>query len=597
MRPLLKSLAPAFLALLLVGAPMQLWATIQVSLAPSLASPQPVGTPVDWVASASDTNPGTLVYRYSFGPSGGALAIVRDFSYAKNFTWVESVQEGTYQVQVTVKNLSTHETATSNASFVIAPRATPSLPVVVTPTANPLVALYSTTVCPVGYSVAVAFQALGSPVTQYTPPRTCTGTTLNTYIAGMRANTFYVMTSCIYAGGVFWPITIGVGFMTGTPSGVSFPTTAVISPPPAGSEIRPVLLHSYIGTGYVETATDLAGNVIWYYGTTDHAYTTRVEAGGKMLMVFFGSNDPYQQPLKEIDLAGNTLLETNAGAIADQLVALGAQPISSIHHEIRRLANGNFLLLGSVERMTPGVQGGADVLGDEIVILDPNLQVIWYWNAFDHLDVNRAAILGEMCTNLAPGCPPVKLATVANDWLHSNAVDMGSDGNIIISLRHQDWIAKIDYANGTGTGAVLWRLGANGDFTINSSDPSPWFSHAHDAHWELGTTQYLSLFDNGNTRHAADPAAHSRGQLLSIDETNHTASLVLNFDLGLYSAAVGTAQMLWDGNVIGVHYEAGAVNGGPLSQSITFYPSGIFELQSASTTYRSFQLKDLYRPN
>ena len=94
-------------------------------------------------------------------------------------------------------------------------------------------------------------------------------------------------------------------------------------------------------------------------------------------MVFPGANDPYQQFLREIDLAGNTLLETTSGAVNEQLVALGAQPVTSLHHEARRLANGNILVLGSLERMTPGVQGGADVLGDAVIVLNPNLQVVW----------------------------------------------------------------------------------------------------------------------------------------------------------------------------------------------------------------------------
>ncbi len=149
--------------------------------------------------------------------------------------------------------------------FAITPRATADLPVTVTPTDNPLVALYSTTVCPVGYSISVAFQALGDSVTQYTPPATCTGTTLNTYIAGMRAQTEYVITAGIFAGGVFWPVTSSVEFTTGSISGVTFPAMTVLGPPPSGSELRPVLLHSYIGTGYNETATDSSGNVIWYY--------------------------------------------------------------------------------------------------------------------------------------------------------------------------------------------------------------------------------------------------------------------------------------------------------------------------------------------
>jgi hypothetical protein len=108
--------------------------------------------------------------------------------------------------------------------------------------------------------------------------------------------------------------------------------------------------------------------------------------------------------------------------------------------------------------------------------------VAWYWRSFDHLDVNRAAVLGETCTNGQEGCPPVFLTTgIAQDWLHANALYYTlSDGSLLFSMRHQDWIDKIDYGNGSGSGNVVWRLGKDGDFAINSSDPYPWFSHQHD---------------------------------------------------------------------------------------------------------------------
>ena len=41
--------------------------------------------------------------------------------------------------------------------------------------------------------------------------------------------------------------------------------------------------------------------------------------------------------------------------------------------------------------MLTGVQGKGtvDVLGDMILVLDRDLQVVWTWDAFDHLDPHR----------------------------------------------------------------------------------------------------------------------------------------------------------------------------------------------------------------
>jgi arylsulfate sulfotransferase len=67
--------------------------------------------------------------------------------------------------------------------------------------------------------------------------------------------------------------------------------------------------------------------------------------------------------------------------------------------------------------------GTVDVIGNMLLEFDLNLQVVWTWNAFDHLDPSRLATLGETCTNGQTGCPPLVLATVANDWLHGNSVN------------------------------------------------------------------------------------------------------------------------------------------------------------------------------
>ena len=120
------------------------------------------------------------------------------------------------------------------------------------------------------------------------------------------------------------------------------------------------------------------------------------------------------------------------------------------------------------------------------------------------------------------------IAPRAKDWLHANSLyywptdnSGGASGDILMSLRHQDWILKIDYNNGTGTGNILWRMGPGGDFTFNNiyNDPWPWFSHQHDA--AIESTGVLSLFDNGNTRCSVGKPrlsphdCNSRGMVLS----------------------------------------------------------------------------------
>jgi arylsulfate sulfotransferase len=254
------------------------------------------------------------------------------------------------------------------------------------------------------------------------------------------------------------------------------------------------------------------------------------------------------------------------------------------------------------ERILFDVQGpgNVDVIGDTILVLDQNMQVTWAWDAFNYLDTSRMATLGETCTYPAGlTCAPFYLTTVANDWLHGNALQLTPDGNILYSSRHQDWVIKIDYANGTGSGAILWRMGLDGDFQIQSSDPSPWFSHQHDPNFE-SNNDVLLVFDDGNLREAANPSAHSRGQVLQVDEAKKVVAPILNADLGVYSGALGSAELLPDGNF---HFDAGFLlstdaNGNSLynAQSLEVDLSGHidFDIQFNTLEYRSFRMPDLY---
>ena len=224
-----------------------------------------------------------------------------------------------------------------------------------------------------------------------------------------------------------------------------------------------------------------------------------------------------------------------------------------------------------------------------IIILDPNFQVVWTWDSFDYLDVTRKALLGETCKN-GGACMSHFLAPDGNDWTHANAVQRTPDGNLLISLRHQDWVVKVVYENGTGDGHVLWRLGNEGDFTLQSDDPDAWFSHQHDANF-LEDNVTLALFDNGNTRRAADPNANSRGQVLVVDEENRTVNIVLNQDLAVYSSAVGSAQRLPNGDY---HFDAGFVGLSAISFEVTRTGNIRRAIQAGYPEYRTFRMPDLY---
>src|SRR5207302_7853357 len=120
--------------------------------------------------------------------------------------------------------------------------------------------------------------------------------------------------------------------------------------------------------------------------------------------------------------------------VRSALTAAGYQSnLAQIHHDVLKLSNGHYILIGQVFQsvILAGDPSPETIAGDILIDLSPDLTVKWIWSSFDHLDVNRH---------------PVAIG----DWTHSNAVVLTGDGNLLLSMRHQSWILKIDYQNGTG---------------------------------------------------------------------------------------------------------------------------------------------------
>jgi arylsulfate sulfotransferase len=587
---------------------------LSVTLKPSLASPQPVGQSLVLTAEVSNDTATALRYRFMIQRPGAAtFSMVADFGQANALQW-STLQEGSYLIYVQAWDPSIGYTGATVIGFQFTTRITSGKPVV-SPSSHPLVAIYSAPPCSAG-SVQVLYRPTEGSSFSHSNILPCrAGLSTNFYIGGMIADTSYTMWYRVVNNGQqTWgpPLT----FQTGSiPSGFA---TATVAIPASSSTSRDedIVLQSFIAleagqgygkSGFPPTAYNLRGDIVWYYPTANgnRTYLTRPVPGGAFL-VYIHENVPDETIVREIDLQGDVLRETNAYAISQQLTHLHLPTINWMSHEALRLPNGHTLVLGMTERILTDVQGPGpvDVVGDMIVDLDQNLQVAWTWNTFDHLPNNRAAVLGEVCSsNLAP-CGPLNLAATANDWTHCNSLYLMPDGNLVLSVRNQDWVVKINYDNGAGDGAILWTLGNLAQqagtpyFTLTGGTGSwPWFSHQHD--FEYDGTNY-ELFDNGNTRVSPAPlglgSGNSRGQVYALDETSMVAKQLVSRDLGSYSHAFGSAQTLSNGDY---WFGLGALlqNTAPLDIADEVTDNGVgvsYSVYFPSKAYRSFRLSSLY---
>jgi arylsulfate sulfotransferase len=128
-------------------------------------------------------------------------------------------------------------------------------------------------------------------------------------------------------------------------------------------------------------------------------------------------------------------------------------------------------------------------------------------------------------------------------------------------VRHQSWILKIDYANGAGTGNVVWKLGEDGDFTLLGGDSSQWFyaQHYPDVLNTNGSKMTLAVWDNGNLRIDPDgtacgstpsaSACYSRATIFQVDESTNVANLLWQDLPGFFSNWGGSMQTLSNGDV------------------------------------------------
>ena len=114
---------------------------------------------------------------------------------------------------------------------------------VVSPMANPLVALYSAPPSP-GTSMYVQFAQLGpNPSWQNTSPLPIVpGESTNFIVAGMLPNTTYLMRDVLDDGTVSAPLAFTTGSL---PTNLNFPTFTVVQPPAAGTDLsQDMIFHA-----------------------------------------------------------------------------------------------------------------------------------------------------------------------------------------------------------------------------------------------------------------------------------------------------------------------------------------------------------------
>jgi arylsulfate sulfotransferase len=484
----------------------------------------------------------------------------------------------------------------------------------VTATTNPQVALYTITPSSAG-TVTVNFGTTTSyGLKTYSVPTPIGGGPVNIEVAGMLANTTYHMQAVVKYQDGTTAHDVDHTFTTSQYPASSIPpltvtTTGGQTPQPGVEMLNPTAPPA----GQAEIlVTDLAGHVLWEYNSTTPTPNgaswlapKQLPNGDYIAILSPLSSQAYATPIsanaanlvREFDLIGNTVKQITMAQLNAEMTAANYNiPLIAFSHDVTVMPNGHWLVdATTVKSVTlTGATSPTNVLGDVIIDLDTNLKPVWVWNEFDHLDVNRHPVSEQ-------------------DWTHTNAILYSpSDGDILVSMRHQSWVVKVDYNNGAGTGNIIWHLGYEGDFTLaGGTAPTDWFSGQHGPAFTTTNTDGifgLTLMDNGDFRTfapgvncgaaGAPPCHYSSVPILQINETAKTATFefLQKLPASLYNSFGGNAEQLANGDI---EYDLCGL-GGPSSQVFEVTddasnPQTVWNMKVTSEyLYRAFRMPSLY---
>lgn len=248
-------------------------------------------------------------------------------------------------------------------------------------------------------------------------------------------------------------------------------------------------------------AIDAQGEVVWYYRADSRISDVKRLRNGNFLCL----TQDYRA--LEIDLLGNVIASWYASrrpqGPAEDAIPVDAQ---TFHHFIDELPSGNLLVFTAKSReiqdyWTSEIDPNAPrqttrVMGDEIIEFRRDGTIVWRWNAFDWLDPYRIGYDTLGAYWHVRGFPGHV------DWTHGNGLCLDErDDSLIISLRFQDAILKVDRV----TGEIRWILGDPSGWPpslkgrlLRPVGKMRWPYHQHAP--SLIPAGTLLLFDNGNFR-------------------------------------------------------------------------------------------------
>ncbi len=248
-----------------------------------------------------------------------------------------------------------------------------------------------------------------------------------------------------------------------------------------------------------------------------------------------------------------------------------ARGLQSRFHDMIAELDGSYWVMCDETRTTDlsglGGVANAKVTGTVVQHLSADGVLLFEWNPFGHFEITDLDSASRTGANV--------------NWTHGNALDLDSDGNLLVSFRSLSEITKID----TKTGAVIWRMGGlRNQFTFQGA-PSTGFARQHGL--RVTGPGHLMLLDN-----LGDPAG-SQAERYAYDATLHTAQLLESYTPTPPVVALlgGTTQALSGGHLLVAFGNGERVEEYDATGRMVWHIEG-----KSGYVFRAERISSLYRP-
>jgi hypothetical protein len=362
----------------------------------------------------------------------------------------------------------------------------------------------------------------------------------------------YVLNAIAYGPG---------GVMVGAPIALTTDSLPSDLPHYAASGADPSPGFVVFAAGKYGLVIDNSGRVVWYHRFANGPGLTFMAQPNGRYVARPPTTDPTDiEPWVEFDPTGHVTRSLRC--------ALGLQ--SRPHDFIAQRDGSYWLLCDEVRTMDLTADGGvarARVTGTDVQHISADGTLLFQWSPFDNFAITDVELAERTGANV--------------NWTHGNALDLGADGNLIVSFRNLGEITKID----VGSGDVIWRMGGRANQFAFLDSPSPPFWHQHSA--RMSASGSLTMMDNLGT------PGESRAERYIVDEANRTVRLAQSY--GSVPAVVteigGSVQALGAGRTLVSFGTAGRVEEYDGDGRLLWHIEG-----NAGYVFRAQRIQSLYTP-